>query len=151
MSFNLMKHQIDALIRKIVTQSVRSRRKWLRETFEMCLRIKAHRGTHDYGFEWAIQTLIGEYLLRDSSNLSISDIRLNQPHPTEPGRKPDILFRHEGREVVLELKTVLDCDLSYSKRDVRKNFPQSSIVYFLVISYPSKRKTDRELEGAWLV
>ena len=121
----------------IIKQALKSKSEWLRQTFDMCHRIKENRENSDYGFEWAIQTAIGDYLISKKDNYD--EIRVNQPLNGKGSSiiKPDIFICKKGAKTILELKTVRDGDLSYTKNnDLKKPFPEDAEIYFLIVSYP---------------
>ncbi len=146
----------DRLVIKLIKHSFANHHDWLVNTLQMCDLIRQDRGS-DYGFEWAIQTAIGQYLIANAGRHNLSCIRLNQPYPhrRRHGRRMryDVFFRHTNkknvtREVIVELKTVADGDLGYTRRyDLNKWFPENSVVYFLVVSYPYKPKVQPDLGG----
>jgi hypothetical protein len=143
----------DQLVKDIVRESFHKHASWLKQTFRMCERIKKHRtAVSDYGFEWAIQTAIGDYLIAKKVKHELRDIRLNQRYPGDRAVQPDIYFVSPYKKIIIELKAVAKCDLGYIRRkDLKKPFPNGSIVYFLIVSYPHGNAFPPPLPGTALV
>jgi hypothetical protein len=76
-------------------------------------------------------------------------VRLNQPYSDANPVRYDVLFRNaKDREIIVELKTVVDGDLDYTRRyDLKKWFPPKSAVYFLIVSYPYQPHPQLDLDG----
>ncbi|MBI4670431.1 MAG: hypothetical protein HY741_02015 [Chloroflexi bacterium] len=126
--------------------------KWLIDTFQKCLRIKEVRTeVPDYGFEWAIQTLFADALIRRQTEFGISNLRINQTIRGGGNARPDIAFDKGADLVVLELKAVAGGSLGWTEGDVRKVYPNAKAVFFLTVSYPFERGWSNRLDGATFV
>ena len=146
----------DRLMIKLVKHAFANHHKWLVNTIQMCDLIRQDRGS-GYGFEWAIQTAIGQHLIANAGAHNLKCVRLNQPHPSRRrnGRRIryDVFFRHTNKEnvtseVIVELKTVVNGDLGYTRRyGLNRWFPENSVVYFLIVSYPFKPQVQPDLGG----
>lgn len=132
---------MDNLMIDLVSRVFAFSQSWQDATFQKCCRIRLTRKatSNDYGFEWAIQTLMADYLLLELPPFhGTREIRINQPSDSS-GYRPDIVLRAGTDTVFIEIKTTTEGDVSWFKKDIKKmnkyRVPLKR-VYFLLVSYP---------------
>ena len=144
---------VDNWMKSFVSLSLHSEDDWLSTTFRMCQRIKIERQLSDYGFEWAIQTLLGNFLLAHCSELGISNVRLNQTLliPQSHSRY-DCSFDYDAKKVVIELKSVVGNGRAYILQyDLEERFRDVKVAYFLIVNYPVEPQDGFDLHTITLI
>ncbi len=144
--------KLSQWVNELIVAILAEGEEWLSDTFKKCLNVKeARKQLPDYGFEWAIQTLFADALLRRRSEFDISNLRINQPIQEYGNAKPDLAFDKGIDLVILELKAVAKRSLSWTAGDVPKKYPDGTAVFFLTVSYPADGSWSKELTGATFV
>lgn len=136
-------NETDKWVKETVCQFILEEGDWLYCSFRKVKFVSdKRRSTSVYGFEWLIQTAFSYYLLRRTD---VSELKINQE--SSNGKKYDIDLKVSLQRIIIEIKTIAPCGISYVERDVNKDFPSDCRPYFLVFSYPTDSDEVPTYEG----
>lgn len=145
-----MVENINEDIKRLVIQYLENESDWLASCFKRAKSISAFRKPSEaYGFEWAPHTAFANFLIQ---NKNVSELKIGQK--ADNGEKYDLRFRYNTYDIVIELKTVPKpekIDNSYVRADIKKKFPNASIPYLLVFSYPSDNEVIPKLNNTTVI